>query len=144
MVKQLYDGIGISQATNRIHTRGENEANMLLGQPGRVQVSQFQDGLQPGALRPAQDCQALLQQVARIAGQQRQVGDDAQRSQVQVLLAICFAIELAVHGLRQQVGDAHTRQAAQRVTGWQHAGRNHGLGDGQRLAVLCLAAHGGR
>ncbi len=129
--EELHHGIGVRQATEGVQAWGEDIADMLFGKPGGVEIGKLHHDLQPKARRVAQDLQAALEQVARLAGQHRQVGDDAQGDQVEEAGALLLPSGAGVERFNELICHADAGQACERVPGRQKLGVDQGKGRGQ-------------
>ena len=76
-------------------------------------------------------CKAALQQVARLAGQHRQVGDDAQGNQVEEAGAFRLPSGADIKRCNELISHADAGQAGERVPGRQKLGVDQGKSRGQ-------------
>ena len=107
--------VGVGQPAGCVEPRPQDEADVLLREPGRVEFGFFQQRDQARPLRAAQCSQPALEQVAGVAALERQVGDDAQRDQIEVAGRIPRPPRPFVQRLGQLVGHAHAGQVGQRM-----------------------------
>src|SRR5262245_1060738 len=111
---------------------------MLLGQVRGTKTGALNQRLQAQAGRLAQHNQALLQQIARVAGLLGYIGHNAQRHQIQQRLTLGGASVSPVQSLGQLIGHAYTGQFTQGMSGQQTLWIDNGLGRRQRLGQIVM------
>ena len=114
--QQIDAGVGVGQPPGRVEPRPQDEADVLLREPGRVELGFFHQRDQASPLRLTQGGQPALEQVAGVAALERQVSHDAQRDQVEVAGRVLRPPRPLVQRLGQLIGHAHAGQIGQRMS----------------------------
>ena len=136
--EELDSGGGVVEAAQGVETRRQQVGDVLLGQTFRHQAGQFHHHPQPQPVGPAQNLQSALEEVAGVAGQDGDVGHDADGDQVEQAFRLFGPPGPLVEERGQLVGHADARQLPQRMVGGEHFGVDGGQRRGERLRQVVM------
>ena len=137
--QQIDAGVGVGQAAGRVEPRPQGEADMLLREPGWVELGLLHQCDQARSRCRAQGGEPALEQVAGVTALDRQVGHDAQRDQVEMADRVPRPSRPFVQRLGQLVRDPYAGKVGQRmIAGWEQFGVDDRGGIGQGGAQLVM------
>ena len=124
--QEFHGRVGVVQPAKGVEARRDLEADVFFSQPGRIDFGQLHHDLQAKALWMAQRLDAALGQGPRVAGQSCNVGDHAQRRQVEMLCFLAGAACASEQRFSQFVSHTYPRQTCQRMVACQPLGIDDG------------------
>ena len=113
--QQRHRDVGVGKPPHRVESRSELKTDVLVVDQGLLDPGHVDELQQPRPPGPPQHLEPALQQVARVRPLLRQIGDDADRHQVQAVVQLALASGPGEERLDDLVGYSHAGKTAQRV-----------------------------